>query len=311
MKSNFRKIILSVFVAALFLGQSGLTMVQGIYLSQYTMENEKFVKHLIEESKKSGVNTFVVDHTRVNAAYSRNIKMVIDNKIDYVARIVIFQDGGTEAHVQSVATWQAPWRLIEDAIALGVKEVQLDYIRYADEGITAQHKTEKITAIVKWYKEKLKPFNIPVQVDVFGVVAYGPYHKIGQDLVRWAPYIDAVCPMLYPSHFFWDVRYMKNPYGTYIESLEALKKQFGGKVPFKVYPYIQAFSLRMSYANMTLPQYIQAQIAGAADGGADGWYAWNAENKYAALFEALNNPQPVVKKRLSFSSESLGQRGKK
>ena len=300
-----------IFVSLLFLVQSASSMVQGIYLSQYTMENEKFVRHLIEQSKKAGINTFVVDHTRVSSAYTRNIKLVIDNKIDYVARIVVFQDGGSEAHVQDTAGWQSRWKLIEDAVALGVKEIQLDYIRYADEGVTTPRKTEKITAIVQWFKEKLKPLNIPLQVDVFGVVAYGPYHKIGQDLVGWAPHIDAVCPMLYPSHFFWDVRYMKNPYGTYIESLNALKKQFGGKVPFKVYPYIQAFSLRLSYAKMTLPQYIQAQIAGVVDGGADGWYAWNAENKYAALFDALNNPQPVERTLLHFSTESLGQRGKK
>jgi len=130
--------------------------------------------------------------------------------------------------------------------------------------------------------------NIPIGIDVFGSVAYQPHHIIGQDLTRLAPYIDAVSPMLYPSHFYGDRLRMGNPYRTMLEGSTLGKNKIAG-YGVRMIPYIQGFAMNLGYANMNLTAYIKEQIRACEDAGTDGFFVWNAANDYTATFAVLKD----------------------
>ena len=77
--------------------------IKGIYINQGTLENTAYLKQLIDESKGVGINTFVVDMEKNTKNYGKNIKLIKDNGIRYVARVVVFPDGGKADQIKSQA----------------------------------------------------------------------------------------------------------------------------------------------------------------------------------------------------------------
>src|SRR5690606_1188360 len=104
--------------------------VKGIYLTQYTLENTAYLNHLIKNAKASGIDTFVIDYQYPSNKYTQNIALVKDSGLKYVARIVMFPDGGTPYAINDPEFWQRKYRLVKEAVNLGAKEIQLDYIRF-------------------------------------------------------------------------------------------------------------------------------------------------------------------------------------
>ncbi len=76
-------------------------MVKGIYLTQYSVENTAFLNYLIKNAKDSGIDTFVIDLEVPNKRYDQNIALLKENDIKYVARIVMFPDGGTPEQIKN------------------------------------------------------------------------------------------------------------------------------------------------------------------------------------------------------------------
>src|SRR5690606_18860156 len=89
--------------------------------------------------------------------------------------------------------------------------------------------------------------------------------------------------------------YSIQPYQAILKSLSAIKKQFNGTPPFKVYAYIEMANYRYKFSEKNHLGYIQAQIDATRDAGINGWYAWSANNYYDRLFyilkQAHNKPQ--------------------
>ena len=111
---------------------------------------------------------------------------------------------------------------------------------------------------------------------------------IGQNIPTFAPSVDAVCPMLYPSHFEPYSDHAKRPYDIIYAALTTLKSQFSDStVPFQLYPYIELSNYRHSFTSEQLVGYIHGQIKAVEDAQADGWYAWSAGNKYDRLFDMM------------------------
>ena len=95
---------------------------------------------------------------------------------------------------------------------MGFDEVQYDYIRFPSDGdlSTADFgpdydEESRVGAIVEFLKltqQQLKPTGAKLAVDVFGVAAvFDDDQGIGQRVADFAPIVDYVCPMVYPSHF--------------------------------------------------------------------------------------------------------------
>jgi hypothetical protein len=190
--------------------------------------------------------------------------------------------------------WQANIDLAVEAASLGFDEIQYDYIRFpsdgdlstADFGFDYGSEDARVKTIVDFLKESqraLKPTGAKFGIDVFGIVAIYPDDQgIGQRLADLAPYVDYVCPMLYPSHFdptSIDVGGVPNdhPKATIDLGLRLAKDKMPG-MEKKLRPWLQDFSL----PGMTPygADQVRAQIDAAEESGASGWMIWNAGNEY-------------------------------
>lgn len=265
------------------------TGVKGIYLTQYTLENTSILNYLIKRAKSAGINTFVVDLELLTKRYVANIQLLKQAKIRYVARIIMFPGGGTPEKINNPAIWQRKILQVQQAVNLGAKEIQLDYIRFNTKQKPTPENAVKIFNIIAWYKEVLANQNIPLQIDVFGVTSFGESKYIGQNIRLFSHSVDAICPMVYPSHFTPFLEHFKHPYDTIFGSLKHIQKQFGDPMPMKVYAYIELSNYHYPMSHGKTLDYITAQMKAVADAGADGWYAWSAHNRYDNLFNLLEN----------------------
>lgn len=279
-------IVLSLFIMIPTVNAGGT---KGIYLTQYTLENTAFLNYLIKGAKAAGINTFIIDLEKPSKRYRDNIALVKANHIKYIARIVMFPNGGTANIISTPELWQKKYYLVKQAVDWGANEIQLDYIRYNTAQKPSSENAKRIHEIIKWYKNKLAAGNIPLQVDVFGIASFGESKYIGQNIKLFAQTVDAVCPMVYPSHYVPFEHHYRTPYETVYDSLTRIKKQFGNNMPIKMYAYIELsnYHYRMSHDQKVV--YIKAQIKAVNAAGADGWYAWSPHNRYDVLFSVLQN----------------------
>lgn len=103
-----------------------------LYISQESVEDRRYLKHLIARSKETGIETFVIDLQKVTNAYEKNILLVKNSGIRYVARIVLFPNGADNLKMKSEAYWLSRYRLVDAAMHLGADEIQLDYLKQND-----------------------------------------------------------------------------------------------------------------------------------------------------------------------------------
>lgn len=249
----------------------------------------------------------------------RDIKKVLavleENKIFPIARIVVFKDpfmakkkplwaiksslGGLWADRKGL-NWIDPnnkqyWDYIvaisKEAIELGFQEIQYDYVRFTSDGnvklcvypyANGHPKEDVIKDFLQYARTKLKPYNIPISADVFGLTTtLTDDLGIGQRFEKIAANVDIICPMVYPSHYLSGNFGLKNPdlhpYETVYQSLTDAKKrlQQAGLVT-RLRPWLQDFSLANKYDRAQ----IQAQIQAASDAGVNEWIFWNPSNRY-------------------------------
>jgi hypothetical protein len=258
-------------------------------VTEPTLENSGKLRYLIDESKSVGINTFVVDVARKSRAFDRNIKLVTENGINFVARIVVFPKGASVAQVENRSFWERRMGMIDYAIDHGAKLIQLDYIRYNTRVRPSPRNAQEISEVIEWFKDQVHERGAKLQVAVFGETSYKPSLSIGQNVKEFAPHIDSLSPMLYPSHWEPFVFHSKHPYDTVFDSLEALEDQFGGETPFPVVAYIETSNYRYRIEGAERLDYIHAQLKAVEDADINGWYAWSANNYYQGLFRVLHH----------------------
>lgn len=296
---NIKNTVVSIIVlVSLMMSSAGAlakSFSKGIYINQSTAENSAYLGSLIKESKMSGINTFIIDLERTNPRYINNIKMVKDNGIKYVARVVIFPGGGDDSQVKNKSYWEKRYKLVNEAINLGASEIQLDYIRYTHKRAASPQNSKNVHEVIKWFKSKVAEKNVPLQIDVFGIASFGESKHIGQDLVLFSNTVDGMNPMVYPSHFEPYKVHAKQPYKTVHGALMSLRKQFNNEpLNFKLIPFIELSNYRYPLTKPEKIQYIKDQIRASEDANADGWYFWSAGNKYQTLFDILKTKQPAT-----------------
>ena len=194
------------------------------------------------------------------------------------------------ANPYDIRVWDYTIALCLELIALGVKEIQFDYVRFPSDGdlsavqypiiIDGISMEECIGKFLAYAKEKLKPTGVVISVDLFGMTAWKTDDfGVGQVLEQIAPHVDVICPMFYPSHFPENFLNLKNP-GQYPHrimksSLEEMKKRTAKKIR----PWIQGF--------WYTPEEIDAQLRGVRECGIRDWTVWNPAGRYAETFDAL------------------------
>lgn len=265
---------------------------QGIYVTQYNLENPKKLDYLISQSKQAGINTFIIDHEYYSSHYAPAIAKIKAAGIKSVARIVVFSDGGNSQQIHSQEHWEKKLNLANDAIKAGVDAIQLDYIRYSSKEPANPQHAKDVYQIIKWYKSKINAQNVPMEIDIFGEVSYYPSMHIGQDIKMFADSVDGVNPMVYPSHFWPYQKYSADPYKTINNSLNALAKQFNDNPPFKIRAFIEAtnYHYLKKTSDAQKQKYLLQEIRAVEDAkGTAGWYVWSANNSYDNLFEVMKN----------------------
>lgn len=288
MRQSLILVLFSIFVViALLRFNTAMAFERGIYITQSTAQNAKKMRYLIRESKASGINTFIIDAHYKNSRYKKNIRLVKRAGIRYVARIVVFPHGGTRAQVHSKRIWNKRLRLAKYAVSLGANAIQLDYIRYKSSQYPSKQNAKDIYKVIRYFRRHLNGSGVRLQIDIFGVAAHKPSRTIGQNIPMFANAVDAINPMVYPSHYEPFRYHAKRPYKTVLDSVKALRQQLRGYPNVKVNAYIELYNYRYPMSRYKKINYIKAQIQAAHDAGATGWYAWSARNKYALLFAIL------------------------
>ena len=180
--------------------------------------------------------------------------------------------------------------IARDAYAQGFDEINLDYVRFPSDGPLAYL---DMTGFTKSKAETMQDFfvaidqdldGIPLSADVFGLtMSANDDVGIGQKATLIAPSVDAIAPMLYPSHF-WNGTYgipvpAAEPYKVIYKSLsDGIKKlEAAGIDKSKIRPWFQDFDLvGVPYT----AELVQAQLQAAYDLGINSWMMWDPRNEY-------------------------------
>lgn len=238
-----------------------------------------------------------------------------------IARIVAFKDNvvpklqpelavhsldGTTYTTSGGDTWLDPYNkanwayLLEvskEAMRLGFKEVQFDYVRFHEsmneERIimnSALSKSEIITEFIQYICENLQDEGLKVSADVFGAVILSDIDAeiVGQDFVEMSKYLDYICPMVYPSHYAegtFGIEYPNlDPYQIIYKTMRyGLNKMENveGEIKATIRPWLQDFSLKNLEPYLEYGEdEIRKQIQGANDAGIEEWLFWNAAGNY-------------------------------
>jgi hypothetical protein len=290
----------------------------------------KFLEHLAT----NGMNAVVVDGKDYSGwlTYPSAIPLAVEARSDSHAVLKSLQRLVHDAHQRGVrvllrvACFHDPWMakhrpalaihgmgdwidpnneaaqdyllaVIDETLAAGVDEIQLDYVRYPTEGIAhadfalgSRKTTDVIAGFVRRVHEHTKAAGVPLSLDVFGVVAWqrAPDVKAtGQDLTKLGAVVEAVSPMVYPSHFQEGFNGYAVPgahpdvvaYGTK-QAVDVLAK--AGSTAL-VRPWIQAFPWHAPGYDAT---YVASEIEHARAAAGRGWLGWNAGGYYGEVMAA-------------------------
>lgn len=186
--------------------------------------------------------------------------------------------------------WQYNIALCRELIDLGFDEIQFDYIRFPSDGDLSvinyplRPKNLTRTACIGQFLEtayrELKPTGVTISVDLFGLVAWKTKDfGVGQNIEAMAPYVDVICPMLYPSHFPAGFLGMQDPSESPHEIMELSTKRLQKRTGKKIRPWIQGFWYK--------PEEVNAQIDGLCQARSYSWSVWNPSGNYSATYAAL------------------------
>jgi hypothetical protein len=190
--------------------------------------------------------------------------------------------------------WDYDVDIAEAAARAGFDEIMFDYVRFPSDGDVssavypgrvAERKGETITRFLTYARNRLKPLGVRISAAVFGLAATRDL-GIGQRPKLMAKQLDAIYPMVYPSHFG-DGEYNipspdDAPGATVTMALRQFRRELTGSQT-RLVPWLQDFSLGRTY---TLGD-VEDQIEAARKLRSSGYLLWNATGVYTP--RALGN----------------------
>jgi hypothetical protein len=185
--------------------------------------------------------------------------------------------------------WDYNVSIAEVAARAGFDEIQFDYVRFPTDGaldsIVYPNKTSTapgwvIAQFVHYAAKRLKPLGVRVSADVFGLSATRDL-GIGQIPRRLAKHLDAIYPMVYPSHYGSGEYGLEEPNaqpGPTVEwSLADFRRELKrSRSKAMLVPWLQDFSYGRDYGL----EEVKEQIAAARLMGARGYLLWNPSGVY-------------------------------
>ena len=227
-------------------------------------------------------------------------------------------NGNAWPNPYNTSSWDYPIALAKEAAELGFEEIQFDYIRFpSSEGKTStisygfdrdtKTKSDMIAGFLEKVMKELEPYDVVVSADVFGITTKrdGDFENIGQDFSRISSIVDVVCPMVYPSHYYYNeykiAKPDKNPYEIVYYSMEDAFERYdsyknlhsGDSTNIKLAkfrPYIQDFTASWLGSGNYLvygDKEVTKQIQALYDLGIYDFCLWDPSNKYC--YTAIND----------------------
>lgn len=129
---------------------------RGIYINDDTANNTQKITNFISNAKAVGINTFVIDFYKSSPIFLKNVSLVKQSGIKYVARVLIFPGGATPDQVKSQAYLQKRLNQIDAAIQSGADEIQIDYIRYKASQRPSEQNARDIANVIAYFSNHLK-----------------------------------------------------------------------------------------------------------------------------------------------------------
>ena len=212
--------------------------------------------------------------------------------------LAIHNSDGSVWHTNAGLGWTNPYdhrvwaynvAVARAAAKAGFDEIQFDYVRFPSDGDLSlirypgphpQPMRWTIPAFTQYAVRRLHPLGAKVSVDVFGLSATRDL-GIGQLPRRVSNYVDAVYPMVYPSHFN-DGEYglpdpEANPGQTVTDALLYFETALNGSRA-RLVPWLQDFSLGRTYTAAD----VRAQVDAARTLDTRGFLLWNPLGLYTA-----------------------------
>ena len=183
--------------------------------------------------------------------------------------------------------WDYNLRIAQAAAKAGFDEIQFDYVRFPSDGdietaiFPGKRNEAMALTIARWVHyatKRLKPMGVRVSVDVFGLSATRDL-GIGQSPRRLAKIVDAIYPMVYPSHYGSGEYGLSSPVSTpgrtVGRSLRDFRRQMRrGKA--QLVPWLEDFS----FSGTTTLEHVQEQIRAARRWKSGGFLLWNPSGVY-------------------------------
>jgi len=252
------------------------------------------------------------------------LKKLKEYDIYTIARIVTFKDENfaSQKHDHSIqlknggvwkdysgTSWVNPfdkyvWNyniaIAKEAALKGFDEIQFDYVRFPDNarvynpithfpGRNEREKDEAIGDFLEYAENELEDYNVFTAADVFGLItrSWDDWPEdIGQSWIEMAPYVDYMCPMVYPSHYGeWWYGYEvpdAHPYGVLKGAMEeAIEKNASVKEDSIIRPWIQGFTAGWVEGHIYYsPSKIREQIIASKELGVNEYLIWAPGNTY-------------------------------
>jgi len=185
--------------------------------------------------------------------------------------------------------------ILEDLVASGIDEVNLDYIRYPTEyslpavGLTGQEKADRLEEFIRMARTVIDEHGGKTKLGISTYAILGwefpvNFEHVGQGIARFAPLVDVISPMAYPATFAEGAYYnpAKHPrsrmYYLVYRTLTGYAELLGPDA-YKLRPWIQGYGITK--------KNIRDEIDAVFDAGACGFTVWNASNAYGLVYGAL------------------------
>jgi hypothetical protein len=208
--------------------------------------------------------------------------------------------------------WEYNIGVAEELAKLGFDEIQFDYIRFPEpypslpKQVFPQSgdvsKPAALAAYLEEAKSRLNKLGVHSTADIFGLVTtvQGAL-EVGQEWEKISPHVDAVLPMVYPSHYPHGSLGVANPnadpYDIIYKAITRARERdekLGITTPEHVRPWLQAFTLGKPEYGAT---QLEAEKKAVYDAGYDGWVMWNPGSIYDVYMPALEKSLVSRKKR--------------
>lgn len=182
--------------------------------------------------------------------------------------------------------------LAKEAASEGFDEVEFDYVRFPDhqniptvwgEEFNVETRSNAIAGFLKAARVEVSAKGVFLAADVFGDTAYNKGDSgIGQKVEVITPYLDYVCPMLYPSGFAKGTLGFDNPAAHPEEILADSVRRYRLRADDEavIRPWIQIFTDYQFDHRHYGALEIEAQIKGSVERGGVGFLLWGAASQY-------------------------------